>query len=449
MMLTCGPTGSGKTTTLYAFLNELNDPGVKIITLEDPIEYKLPGVQQTPIDHRVNFNFADGLRAILRQDPDIVMVGEIRDQETGDTALQAALTGHVVLSTIHTNDAVGAIPRLLQMGVKPFVIAPAMNAIIGQRLVRKLCQACKRETPLSKELEDRVAHLLKTIPEKSGLVVPKKLQFFHSPGCDECHKLGYKGRIGIFEVIEANAAVPGDALFGLDLAVEKARINFAGDDSKKNELKVKFAEERLAEAKTVVESRGSINVADIDLSEATVTEVEVDVFTNETTVKIEANDRHYGFTTTEKEKAKIIEEIKAKYKLTDAQINDVLSFETENRVSRADDKGFLNSENSGFKSSKQQREFEGSLSEVADLIANSSLSAEEKAKLSATLAGLVTLLEANPGLEMEIKTKDGFKVEVEDGKIEIKTNNGKSGDDDDDSDGRKKNGARNVRLRWT
>lgn len=235
-------------------------------------------------------------------------------------------------------------------------------------------------------------------------------------------------------VAAANAAVPGDALFGLDLAVEKARINFAGDDSKKNELKVKFAEERLAEAKTVVESRGSINVADIDLSEATVTEVEVDVFTNETTVKIEANDRHYGFTTTEKEKAKIIEEIKAKYKLTDAQINDVLSFETENRVSRADDKGFLNSENSGFKSSKQQREFEGSLSEVADLIANSSLSAEEKAKLSATLAGLVTLLEANPGLEMEIKTKDGFKVEVEDGKIEIKTNNSKSGDDDGDDD---------------
>lgn len=241
-------------------------------------------------------------------------------------------------------------------------------------------------------------------------------------------------------VAAANAAVPGDALFGLDLAVEKARINFAGDDSKKNELKVKFAEERLAEAKTVVESRGSINVADIDLSEATVTEVEVDVFTNETTVKIEANDRHYGFTTTEKEKAKIIEEIKAKYKLTDAQINDVLSFETEDRVSRADDKGFLNSENSGFKSSKQQREFEGSLSEVADLIANSSLNAEEKAKLSATLAGLVTLLEANPGLEMEIKTKDGFKVEVEDGKIEIKTNNGKSDDDDNDSDDDKNKG---------
>lgn len=246
-------------------------------------------------------------------------------------------------------------------------------------------------------------------------------------------------------VAAANAAVPGDALFGLDLAVEKARINFTGDDSKKNELKVKFAEERLAEAKTVVESRGSINVADIDLSEATVTEVEVDVFTNETTVKIEANDRHYGFTTTEKEKAKIIEEIKAKYKLTDAQINDVLSFETENRVSRADDKGFLNSENSGFKSSKQQREFEGSLSEVADLIANSSLSAEEKAKLSATLAGLVTLLEANPGLEMEIKTKDGFKVEVEDGKIEIKTNNGKSGDDDDSDDDKNKGRGKDDR----
>ncbi len=229
-------------------------------------------------------------------------------------------------------------------------------------------------------------------------------------------------------VAASNSAMPGDTLFGLDLAVEKARINFIGDDSKKNELKVRFAEERLAEAKTIVESRRSINIADTDLSGATVTEIEVDVFTNETTVKIEANDRHYGFTTTEKEKSKIIDEIKAKYKLTDEQINSVLSFETEDRDSRADDKGFLNSEHSGFKSSKQQREFEGSLSEVADLIADSNLSDEEKAKLSATLAGLVTLLEANPGLEMEIKTKDGFKVEIENGKIEIKTNNGKSED---------------------
>lgn len=235
-------------------------------------------------------------------------------------------------------------------------------------------------------------------------------------------------------VAASNSAVPGDTLFGLDLAVEKARINLAGDDSKKKELKIRFAEERLAEAKTIVESRGSVNIADADLSGATVTEVEVDVFTNETTVKIEAGDKHYGFTTAEKEKSKIIDAIKAKYKLTDEQINAVLSFETEDRASRADDKGFLNSERSGFKSSKQQREFEGSMSEVADLIANSDLSTEEKAKLSATLAGLVTLLEANPGLDMEIKTKDGFKVEIEDGKIEIKTNKGKSGENDSDDD---------------
>jgi type IV pilus assembly protein PilB len=207
MIITTGPTGSGKTTTLYAFLNELNKPGVKIITLEDPVEYKLEGIQQTPIDHRVDFNFAKGLRAILRQDPDIVMVGEIRDAETADTALQAALTGHIVLSTLHTNDASGAIPRLLVMGIKPFVIAPAMNAIIAQRLVRKLCQVCKKPTELTEENLGYAKKILATVPAASDIKVPEKLQFFHSPGCDACHGLGYQGRIGIYEVMEVDDIV--------------------------------------------------------------------------------------------------------------------------------------------------------------------------------------------------------------------------------------------------
>lgn len=207
MIITTGPTGSGKTTTLYAFLNELNEPGVKIITLEDPVEYKLEGIQQTPIDHNVDFNFAKGLRAILRQDPDIVMVGEIRDGETADTALQAALTGHIVLSTIHTNDASGAIPRLIVMGIKPFIIAPAMNAIIAQRLVRKLCQNCKQPAELTEENMGYVKKILDEIPEAAEVKLPEKWQFYKSPGCNECHNLGYLGRIGIYEVMEVDDTV--------------------------------------------------------------------------------------------------------------------------------------------------------------------------------------------------------------------------------------------------
>jgi type IV pilus assembly protein PilB len=207
MIITTGPTGSGKTTTLYAFLNELNDPGVKIITLEDPIEYKLEGIQQTPIDYRVDFSFAKGLRAILRQDPDIVMVGEIRDAETAETALQAALTGHVVLSTLHTNDSSGAVPRLVTMGVKPFIIAPAVNAIIAQRLVRRLCEKCKQPAEIAPETLQRVQKILGNISHAAGVEVPQQLQFFHSPGCQSCHNLGYQGRIGIYEVMEVNDAM--------------------------------------------------------------------------------------------------------------------------------------------------------------------------------------------------------------------------------------------------
>ncbi len=202
MIITTGPTGSGKTTTLYSFLKELNEPGVKIITLEDPVEYKVEGIQQTPIDHHVDFNFAKGLRAVLRQDPDVVMVGEIRDSETAETALQAALTGHVVLSTLHTNDAAGAVPRLVTMGVKNFTIAPAINAIIAQRLVRKLCPFCIIPAEISQVTLEKVQHVLNEIPKAAEVAVPAELKFYHSTGCDKCHGLGYQGRIGVYEVIE-------------------------------------------------------------------------------------------------------------------------------------------------------------------------------------------------------------------------------------------------------
>ncbi|HEV8601586.1 MAG TPA: GspE/PulE family protein [Patescibacteria group bacterium] len=207
MILTTGPTGSGKTTTLYAILSKMNEPGVKIITLEDPVEYKIPGITQTPIDAGAGLTFAAGLRAILRQDPDVVMVGEMRDLETAETAAQAALTGHIVLSTLHTNDAAGAIPRLIDLGVKPFVLAPAINAIIAQRLVRKICTKCKTEYTPEKSLVGRVHMILAAIPKSAKVAVPTKLKFYHSPGCKECKGLGYKGRIGVYEVFTINEAI--------------------------------------------------------------------------------------------------------------------------------------------------------------------------------------------------------------------------------------------------
>ena len=203
MIVTTGPTGSGKTTTLYAVLKHLNKPGVKIITLEDPVEYKLAGINQSQIDHSKEYTFAKGLRSILRQDPDIVMVGEIRDLETAETAIQAALTGHLLISTIHTNDAAGAIPRFVSMGVKPFLLAPAVNAIMGQRLARKICSSCKQEAKLSADLLAKVTELINAIPEHSGETKPdlSSAIFYTGEGCDACNGTGYKGRIGLYEIL--------------------------------------------------------------------------------------------------------------------------------------------------------------------------------------------------------------------------------------------------------
>lgn len=202
MIITTGPTGSGKTTSLYSFLNQLNKPGVKIITLEDPVEYKLEGIVQTPIDHNHDFDFAKGLRAVLRQDPDIVMVGEIRDQETAETALQAALTGHLVFSTLHTNDAAGAIPRLLNMGIKPFIAAPALSCVLAQRLVRKLCSDCKKPASVSPVVMEKILYALNKLPKEAGFNISNNLVFYHSTGCQSCGGFGYKGRLGIYELLE-------------------------------------------------------------------------------------------------------------------------------------------------------------------------------------------------------------------------------------------------------
>lgn len=194
VILATGPTGSGKTTTLYAILNRISNASVNIITLEDPVEYEVAGINQCQIKPKIGFTFANGLRSIIRQDPNIIMVGEIRDSETAALATHAALTGHLMLSTLHTNDAAGALPRLVDMGVEPFFITSLINAIIAQRLVRKLCPKCKRRAhipvPIFREIEREL--------EKFNL--PKPYQFFEGTGCDEC-ELGYKGRIGIFEVL--------------------------------------------------------------------------------------------------------------------------------------------------------------------------------------------------------------------------------------------------------
>ncbi|MBI4457721.1 type II/IV secretion system protein [Candidatus Uhrbacteria bacterium] len=215
MIITTGPTGSGKTTTLYAILNKLNDGVTKIITLEDPVEYHLKGVNQSQIDKSKDYTFAKGLHSILRQDPDVVMVGELRDLETAEVAIQAALTGHLVVSTIHTNSAAGAIPRFLSMGVKPFLLAPAMNAIIGQRLVRKIHADCKVEDTLPADKLERVKKIVSEISPEAGVKVDvNAMKFYKGKGCAVCNDSGYKGRLGVYEILTMTAEIEKVILSG-------------------------------------------------------------------------------------------------------------------------------------------------------------------------------------------------------------------------------------------
>ncbi|MBX4215384.1 type II/IV secretion system protein [Candidatus Parcubacteria bacterium] len=205
IILTTGPTGSGKTTTLYAFLKKVYTPGVKIITIEDPVEYHLEGITQTQTDERKGYTFLEGLRAALRQDPDIMMVGEVRDAETAKIAINSALTGHLVFSTLHTNNAAGAIPRLIDLEVNPKIISSALNISLAQRLVRKLCTFCKKEatpSPEEKILIDATVKRLKDEGNEAALAdIPKGAKIHAAVGCEKCNNTGYKGRIGIFEAI--------------------------------------------------------------------------------------------------------------------------------------------------------------------------------------------------------------------------------------------------------
>ena len=202
MILVTGPTGSGKTTTLYSMLQEFNQPDAKVITLEDPIEYHLKGITQSQINQKRGFTFSSGLRSILRQDPDVVMVGEIRDQETAETAAQAALTGHVLLSTLHTNSALETIPRLINIGLPPFMVAPSLHMVVAQRLVRKLCEHCKLKSPITeaerRELESVCTEIVKVAPSVKCDI---PMELWHPRECKQCSHTGYSGRLPVHEIL--------------------------------------------------------------------------------------------------------------------------------------------------------------------------------------------------------------------------------------------------------
>ncbi len=203
LIITTGPTGSGKTTALYAFLQEVHSEGVKIITIENPVEYKLDGIVQTQIGE--GYTFASGLRAILRQDPDIIMIGEIRDREVAETAIHAAQTGHLVFSTLHTNSAVAGFPRLIDLGVDPRVMGSSINMILGQRLIRLLCPDCKAQYPASPEEKALIEYVMKGHPHPTPL--PDPLTLCRPTGCAKCGNTGFKGRVGIFEGVVMDDAV--------------------------------------------------------------------------------------------------------------------------------------------------------------------------------------------------------------------------------------------------
>jgi len=235
LILTTGPTGCGKTTTLYAFLQILNKEGVNIITLEDPVEYFIEGINQSQIRPEIGYDFARGLRHVVRQDPNIIMVGEIRDEETAALATHAALTGHIVLSTIHTNNALGAIPRLIDLGVRPYLIPPTLSCVTAQRLVNRLCDNCKAEIKPKKEIAEIILKEVENLPPqiKKGITIKKPFKIFQAVGCKKCNREGFSGRIALFEVLEMT-----DTLADLTLKIPSIEL-LAGEAKRQGMVTMK------------------------------------------------------------------------------------------------------------------------------------------------------------------------------------------------------------------
>ncbi|MFO7928536.1 MAG: GspE/PulE family protein, partial [Candidatus Humimicrobiaceae bacterium] len=232
-----GPTGSGKTTTLYASLNHISSPDKKIFTIEDPVEYRFDSIMQVQVNSKVGMDFSRGLRAMLRSDPDIIMVGEIRDLETARIVMQASITGHLVLTTLHTNDAPSTLGRLMQMGAESYMISSAISCIVAQRLIRRLCPDCKQETDLSKySLEDEIKPILEG----------KKI--YKSVGCDQCNNLGYSGRTGIFSVLRVSKKIR-------EMLLQEKSAAEIGEVAKKEGMKtlLERAAEKVAEGITSLE----------------------------------------------------------------------------------------------------------------------------------------------------------------------------------------------------
>lgn len=225
IILITGPTGSGKSTTLYSFLNVINQDTRNIVTLEDPVEYSIEGVNQSQIKPEIGYDFANGLRSILRQDPNVIMVGEIRDGETAELAIHAALTGHLVFSTLHTNSAIGAVPRLVDMGIEPFLLSSSLKAVAAQRLVRKICASCKEEFSISDKVKNNLLEEIKNVPEeelkKYDLDISKGLKFYKGRGCEECGGTGLKGRLAIYECIEVNESIQEAINEGKEMKVDE------------------------------------------------------------------------------------------------------------------------------------------------------------------------------------------------------------------------------------
>ena len=205
MILNSGPTGSGKTTTLYAFLKHKKTPELKIITIEDPVEYHLEGIEQTRVDEDAGYTFANGLRSIMRQDPDIILVGEIRDEETAQIAIQSALTGHLVFSTVHANAAAGVVPRLVDLGARVFSVGPALNLVIAQRLVRRLCLDCKKQKTVDDGLRKKIEKFLDNLPPRVNKENFKNIAIFEPQGCEKCNQFGYRGRIAVYELLSVGS----------------------------------------------------------------------------------------------------------------------------------------------------------------------------------------------------------------------------------------------------